>query len=156
MVSPLENSPSNDIIDITPHLSNGGPLKSETLLPLGFVDYRDLVSRVLFGHEIPDISLAKDDNRCLSDMLASQILEEANMQDLGKRNPNQRQKRACDNKGPENAPIQLRSASLGTVTVSPKFVGGERFHASTSGYSPRPRPSIYSRFGVNRVNRQGS
>lgn len=78
------------------------------------------------------------------------------MQDLGKRNLNQRRKRACDNKGPDNASIQLRSASLGTVTVSPKLVVGERFHASTSGYSSRPRASIYSRFGVNRVNLQGS
>lgn len=142
-----------DVVDITPYLNEKGPLASEALLPLGIIDYHDLVSRVLLGQNNPCTRLLEDGHCWSTDTSTPQVFDEDTVI-LGKRRPKQRKRAVVKENTLNNAPIQLRSASLGMVVVPTKRDRGERLHASTSGYSPRPRAPIYGRFGFNIANLQ--
>lgn len=151
VVSPLKEILCKDIVDITPYLNDNGPLASEPLLPLGLVDYCELVSRVLIGHKSPDTRSFKDEHRWSTDTSISQVLDDDRVSP-GEMRPKQRKRAVFDEGALDKAPTQPRSASLGMVVVPTKRDRIERLHASTSGYSPRPRAPVYGQFGINIAN----
>lgn len=147
MVSSLKNIPHQDIADISPYLNDDDTLTSETLLPLGLVDRDDLISRVLYGKKTSFTTRrVEDDHRWSTDSPTPQVVDDQ-AENIDEKVPDQN-KHAVDEGVINGSPQQPRSASLGTVVVSKKSDRMERFHASTSGYSPKPRSSIYGRFGA--------
>lgn len=151
VVSSLGKILSQDLIDITPSLGDLGPISLEAVLPLGMVDYHDLVLRLLCGQTPSYTPNGINKLSGFSETQASTVPIDNNAILSG--GGGRCRYRVNEGSSSNPVPAHLRSASLDNG-VSLRNNQVSRYGGSTSGYTRKPRGSIWGCYGPEQMRWQ--
>ena len=137
------------VVDIRSYISDLDPIITESLSPLGIMDYRDLVSRVLFGRaarhpvirttSFGSIPRNYDGAAFLPNAETGTVVRRRFTPTI--------LAFGVDRIGNEITPQQPRAVSTGGLVPTRRIFEG--FSVSTSGHTLRPRRSLFGFFERN-------